>query len=129
MTTVEFVDRLRHAAPEAQQLVDEHLANFDEVLLHLLVARVRDLTIAAFDRGDQEIASRLLEAFDKGNSAGDDAVENAVAVSFVEDSQWWDPARREFIESWPEGLREEADRQRKWWASSGRPRRLGRRSR
>ena len=84
LTTTEFVDRLQHAAPAVQSLLDDHLADNGKVLLHLFVAPVRDPAIAAFDRGDQDRASRLVEAFDEGLRAGDDAV----AVSFVEDSQW-----------------------------------------
>lgn len=113
LTTKQFVDRLLEAAPEVQPLLDEHLADFDEVLPHLLVARVRDMTIEAFDGGDHELASRIVDVLDEGLRIGDESVENAVAVSFVGDTPLWDPARKRFINSWPQGLRDEAERQRK----------------
>jgi hypothetical protein len=114
LTTVEFVDRMVKSAPEVEALLDEHLADFDEVLLHLVVARVRDMAIAAFESGDRDLANRIVSVFDEGLRTGDDSVENAVAVSFVEDTQWWDPARKKFIKSWPRALRDEATRQKNW---------------
>jgi hypothetical protein len=43
---------------------------------------------------------------------GDERVENAVAVSFVEDTGWWESDMVAFVASWPTPLRAEADRQR-----------------
>lgn len=45
---------------------------------------------------------------------GDERVENAVAVSFVEDTPLWDESRHAFIERWPPALSAEAERQRNW---------------
>jgi len=50
--------------------------------------------------------------FDTGLREGDERVENAVAVSFVEDTPWWDPDRSAFIASWSPALRAEAERWR-----------------
>lgn len=111
-TKEQFVDQLLDAAPEVQPLVDEHLADFDEVLLHLLIARVRDMAIAAFDGGNRQLAGRIVAVMDEGLRHGDEGVENAVAVSFVEDTPWWDPDRKKFMESWPQALRDEAERQK-----------------
>lgn len=102
------------SAPEVQALLDEHLADFDELLLHMLVARVRDMAIAAFESGNRDLASRIVTVFDEGLRTGDESVENAVAVSFVEDTPWFDPARKKFIKSWPQALRDEAKRQKNW---------------
>lgn len=49
-----------------------------------------------------------------GLTDGNERVENAVAVSFVEDTGWWDDAMAPFIAAWPEPLRAEARRQRDW---------------
>ena len=83
MSTDDFVSLLLAVGPEVRQIYDEHLADFDEALLHLLVAKVRDLAISAFDRGDDDLSKRLVAAFDTGLRLGDDRVVNAVAVSFV----------------------------------------------
>ncbi len=112
MSTDDFVSLLLAVGPEVRQIYDEHLADFDEVLLHLLVVNVRDLMISAFDRGDDDLSKRLVAAFDTGLRLGDDRVVNAVAVSFVEDTPWSNPARDAFIASWPPGLRAEAEGQR-----------------
>jgi hypothetical protein len=121
ISTAQFVDRLVDAAPEVRLVLDEHLADSDEVLLHLFVARVRDVSIAAFDAGDRDLAGRVVGVLDEGLRLGDDRVVNAVAVSFVEDTGWWDPARDEFIDSWPAALRDEAARQMRGRGSSGLP--------
>ena len=111
VTRGEFVERLAAVAPAATQLLTEHLADNGELLLHLFVVRVRDLAIEAFESGNAGLSGALLKVLDAGLRSGDAAVENAVAVSFVEDAPLWDPDRAAFIRSWPVGLREEADRQ------------------
>ncbi|HEX7167067.1 MAG TPA: hypothetical protein VF230_08810 [Acidimicrobiales bacterium] len=107
----EFVQRLVERVPEVRPILNEHLLDNDELLLHVFVARVRDLAIDAFDSDRRGLAHRIVETFELGLHDGNEAVENAVAVSFVEDTPWWDPDRAEFIETWPTGLRNEAERQ------------------
>lgn len=94
----------------------EHLADHEEVLLHVLTARVRDRAIEEFDNGDRGVAGRIAGVYERGITEGDERVENAAAVSFVEDTPIWEPARSAFIQSWPEALRAEAERQRNWRA-------------
>ncbi len=112
MTPEDFVERLVQEVPEVRPIVEEHLADHEELLLHVLTARVRDRAISAFDQGDRDVAGRIVDVFDVGLREGDHRVENAVSVSFVEDTPLWDPARSAFIDSWPRGLSDEAERQR-----------------
>ncbi len=108
-----FVASLIEAAPEVQPVVDENLRDQDgQLLLHLLVADVRRFSIATFESGDEDLSHRLLSAIDTGLREGDEEVENAIAVSFVEDTGWWEPAMQPFIASWPHGLQGEVTRQR-----------------
>lgn len=100
--------------PEVQPVLDEHIADNDELLLHLFVARARDFAIAAFDKGNRRLSDRMVAIFERGIREGDEAVENAVAVSFVEDTPWWDTSRQAFVDSWPPALRAEVERQRNW---------------
>jgi hypothetical protein len=51
----------------------------------------------------------LLAVVHKALREGDEDAENAVAVSFVEDTGWWEPAMRTFITTWPDGLKAEAE--------------------
>jgi hypothetical protein len=114
MTADEFVQRLVEVG-EVRAILEEHLAdNEGELLLHPFVDRVRDLAIASFDTGDRALSDRIVAVFDSGLREGDDRVENAVSVSFVEDTPWWDADRQAFIASWPPALRAEAERQRNW---------------
>ena len=72
------------------------------------------MAIALFEERETEALRRLLGVMDAGLRDGDEYVVNAVAVSFVEDTPWWDEAMEPFITAWPPGLRAEAERQRRW---------------
>jgi hypothetical protein len=111
----QFVASVVAAVPEAQQVVEKHLVDQEgELLLHLLMADLMRLAIASFEQGDADLLRRLLAVIDAGLRDGDEEVENAVAVSFVENTGWWDPQMQPFIATWPAGLRAEADEQRNW---------------
>jgi hypothetical protein len=108
-----FVDEVVSTVPEAAPVVDENFRDYDgELLLHLLVADLRRFAIAAFDAGDFGTSRRLLTVVDQALADGDEALDNAICVSFVEDVGWWDPAMQPFIASWPAGLTAEVERQR-----------------
>ncbi len=112
MDTAHFVDLLLRTVPEAGDLHREHLEdNFGELLLHPLVADVRRLSFRAFEAGDRDLLRRCLEVMDAALRDGDVELENAVAVSFVEDTGWWDPDMQLFVAAWPAALRAEAERQ------------------
>lgn len=117
----DFLDELRRNAPESQEVVADHLAFNEGLLLHMLVADLRRLAIAMFERGESGSLDRLLSVLDRSLLEGDDSLENAVAVSFVEDTGWWDPAMSAFMNAWPAGLAAEAERQRNWRPTPGVP--------
>lgn len=113
ITREEFVAALREAGPEVTAIIDENLAaQAGEILLHPLVADLRRLAINLFELEDSDDLDRLLAALGQGLTEGDPEVENAVAVSFVEDTGWWDQSMSAFIAAWPSGLRAEVERQR-----------------
>lgn len=112
LTTSDFVELLLDRVPEFQPVLDEHLADFEgEVLLTLLVADARRMAIEAFDRGDRDLSDRMVNVVDEGFRRGDVTVEDAIAVCFIEDTPSWDRARRKFIQSWPQAMRDEVERQ------------------
>lgn len=109
MTTEEVVSRLVDSCPETQPIVDEHLEDFDnEILLHLLIVDVRRFAIAAFEAGSLEVLTTCLGVVATGMSDGDDDVQNAIGVSFVEDTLPCDPAMQSYIATWPEALQNAA---------------------
>jgi len=117
LSASEFLASLTEAVPEAQPVVEEHLADqAGELLLHLLMGDLRRLAITTFEQGDADLLRRLLAVIDAGLREGDEYVENAVAVSFVEDTGWWEPETRPFIATWPSALQAEVDRQKSWRA-------------
>ena len=79
------------------------------------------MAIAMFERGESDSLARLLGVLDRSLLEGDEDVENAVAVSFVEDTGWWDPEMGPFMSVWPAGLMAEAERQRQWRPSADAP--------
>lgn len=115
LTAQDFVELLTAACPKARGIVDEHLRDNDnEVLLHLLVADIRRFAIERFEVHDTTTLKQCLDVMSTGLTDGDDHVENAVAVCFVEDTGWWDPEMKPFMAAWPSPLVAEAKRQREW---------------
>ncbi len=114
MTADDFLAALAIEVPETQQVVKDHLKDNGQLLLHLLTADLRRSAIDAFASGHPEVLGRLLALIDRALRDGVDDVNNAMAVSFVEDTGWWDPAMQPFIEAWHLGLQAEVDRQRNW---------------
>jgi hypothetical protein len=114
LTADEFVAQLVETCPGFRPCLDEHLQDNEEVLLHLLVADVLRFAISKFEESSEDDLARCLAAVATGLTDGDEQVENAVAVSFVEDTGWWDDTMAPFIATWPEPLKAEAQRQRAW---------------
>ncbi|WP_193610394.1 DUF7674 family protein [Nocardioides lijunqiniae] len=113
MRSADFVDLVIERVPEAEPKVRENFADNDgELLLHLLMSDLLRLAVSWFDQGMVDPLERLLAAVDGGLAEGDDYVKGAVAVSFVDDTGWWESSTQPFIEAWPAGLQAEVDRQR-----------------
>lgn len=113
LTRETFVVGLLNAVPEARGIVGEHTDDFDgDVLLHLLVADVRRFTLSAWERGDEAVTARSLTFLDDALREGDNDVQGAVTVSFVEDIGWWDESVQAFLQMWPPTLSAEVERQR-----------------
>lgn len=115
LTGSDFVELLTTACPETQSIIAEHLDDHgNELLLHLLIADIRRFTVDRFNADDTATLRRCLDAVSTGLTEGDQHLENAVAVSFVEDTGWWDREMQPFMAEWPAPLVAEAERQREW---------------
>ena len=112
LTATDLLDTLAAEVPETQPVVGQHLQDNGGLLLHLLTADLRRYAIQSFEAGQRDVVGRLLAVIDDALREGTEDVQNAMAVSFVEDTGWWDPAMQPFIETWPEGLQAEARIQR-----------------
>jgi len=110
---IQFLDALR-ADDDTRRILEEHIADNDEVLAPLLVGDLRRRAEELYARGDDDQLSALLEILNSALRDGDEYLNNAVAVSFVEDARIWDPTVQSFVESWPRDLTVEAERQRRW---------------
>jgi hypothetical protein len=109
-----FIDELRTLGPAVERLIRDNDDPQDGgVLLHTLVSDVYRWCVDAFERGRTEELDRCLRLLAEGLRCGTEELENAVAVSFVEMCEWWDPATLPFRRTWPLPLREELDRQRR----------------
>lgn len=119
LRTADLIERVAALGPRVRPIVEEHLATYDgEVLLHVLMADLRRWAVATFYNLYDDAAVRsLLLVLEEALRAGDDAVVNAVAVSFVLDACPEDPRLAPFVETWPAGLRAEVRRRRE--AGSG----------
>jgi hypothetical protein len=112
MTPPDFVAQVRAADPRLSAVVEEHLADNDQLLLHLLVADLRREAEAAHAADDVELRDQVLALMDSAMAGGDAATRDAVAISFVEDSGWWEPDRADYFTCWPQAFRLELSRQR-----------------
>jgi hypothetical protein len=113
LTASEFVTALTAKVPEATTTLSEHLAEQEgELLLHLLAGDLRLLALDWFRAGRTDALGRLLSVMERGLRDGDEYVENAVAVSFVEDLGWWEPGMQPFIKVLPGALVAEVERLR-----------------
>lgn len=115
MSAEEFVGRVRTLSPEFRFIVERHREQYaGEVLLHVLMAELRRWSVSTFyNLYDDAAVLALLELLDHGLRFGDGQVENAVAVSFIQDACTWNPRVADFVSAWPGGLRAEANRQQR----------------
>lgn len=101
MSSREFFGILRHADPSVPPIITEHLDDYDEHLIHLLMSDVLRLAVLQFAAGETEASARILKAVERGLAEGDHSVVNAVVVSFVENVGFGPGESPEFIASWP----------------------------
>lgn len=85
-TTAEsFVQQLLRRVPELKKAYDEHMADPDGLLPHVLFGDVTRFAIAQADQPrSRDLLLRLLEHMESGLAEGSDEVQELVAVSFVE---------------------------------------------
>ncbi len=106
----DFLQELAVAVPESGDVVAEHLADNDGLLLHLLLGDLLRMTIDTYNAGDVRVTDRLLAFVDWCLRMGDDYVSNAVAVSFVENFGVLPGESDALLERWPSPLRAELGR-------------------
>jgi len=113
MSQERFVDVVVKECPEARRLVEARIREWDgEIVLDVIVADLRRLALAMFEAHETEALSRCLGVVATGLIHGDGNVHDAVAVSFVEGTPWWDTRMLPFIASWPVVLQAESERRR-----------------
>jgi hypothetical protein len=111
ITRESFVDELLAVVPESGASVEGHLDDMQgEPLLHLLMSDLLRLSVRTFADGQHELTQRLLHYVDRCLREGDDAVRNAVAVSFVEDFGAYPGESNALLATWPPTLRQELGR-------------------
>ena len=93
IATSDLFAQIVEAAPGFRSTVEEHLAGNDELLPHVLMGDCGRF-VASYFTGAQTIASgptderelqSVLSVLDRAMIEGDEATQNVVAVSFVED--------------------------------------------
>ena len=110
LTRDTWLPSLSTAVPEFQSVIDDHLAFNGEILDHLLFADLARFVLEAHATGQPELVDRILSWLDLALRTGDDAVQNLVSVSFVENIPGFESENLPFIETWPPALRVDADR-------------------
>ena len=101
----DFLEELSVAVPESGDLVAEHLADNDGLLLHLLMSDLMRLSVSSYAAGEVAVTDRLLAFIDWCLRTGDEYVANAVGVSFVEDFGAGRGESDALLKRWPPALR------------------------
>ena len=78
-TTEEFCESLVSTCPELQDLLIEHISDYDELLPNVFLGEVTRHLLA---NGKGRV--RIVEHLNNSLSSGESDVENLIAVSFVE---------------------------------------------
>lgn len=115
MTVELFAERLAAEVPEARPVLTQHGQDDGGLLPHLLMPDLVRLCDSAWVAADEDVLRRCLRLLDQALGEGDERVRDAVAVSFVEASTWYQPTKREYVATWPARLRAEAEAQRVHW--------------
>jgi hypothetical protein len=106
----DFLQELAIAVPESDEVVAEHVAANDGLLLHLLLSDLMRMTVSRYAAGDVAVTDRLLEFVDWCLRTGDEYVANAVSVSFVEHFGAHEGESDALLQRWPPALRAELGR-------------------
>ena len=111
MGGAEFVEELLATVPQAAGAVEDSCADDGTVLVHLLLPDLNRLTVSAFHADDLDLTARVLALVGRGLVEGDEYLENAVAVSFVEHFGAGEGETEDLLALWPRPLRDELTRQ------------------
>jgi hypothetical protein len=117
MTADEFMAELDRRVPEAAELVRDQLGFMEVPHLHLLLPELLRMATELYASGQTETLARLQNLVAEGMAHGDEDVENAVAVSFVEHLGAFLLETPAFIAQLPQPLLGELRRQKDEWAS------------
>ncbi len=109
-STGDLLRDLRAAHPAVDRLVAAHLADYDEVLPHVLMA---DITRWLVAEGPD---ARVLEVLEHHATAGDADVQNVIGISFVENLMWENAAVRSALGP---NLAAELKRMEEWKPDTG----------
>ncbi len=104
-------ERLLEAIPEFSPLFVEHLEDFEEVLLVTLFDTFTSFVLNARRTADTPLVNRCLHFLAAGVGSGDEEIHHLIANSFIEAVCPWDREMSEFVATWPDALRLEAQRQ------------------
>lgn len=110
ITYATVVDHLLTAVPGFEDVYERHLSLYDEVLPHVLFGEFTRFLVEAHTSGRSETVDRGLRFLESALRDGDALVKSLVSASFVENCL---DSPDGFVDSWPQGLRDELGRQRR----------------
>jgi hypothetical protein len=104
-------EHLIEAVPDFVPIVDAHLEDYERVAPDRLFETLATFVFDARQCGEHFLVAKCLAVLDTAMASGDPQVRQLVASSFVQTIGPWDPNQAEFIQTWPDRLRQEAIRQ------------------
>ncbi len=101
-------ERLLEAIPEFRPLFDEHLEDFEEVLTGTLFDTFTNFVLDARRSDATALVARCLEFLAAAVASGDEEIRHLIASTFIETVGPWDPNMSDFVDTWPQALRQQA---------------------
>ncbi|MGH9001781.1 MAG: HNH endonuclease signature motif containing protein, partial [Acidimicrobiia bacterium] len=101
---------LLESVPEFRRLLDEHLEDFEEVLIGTLFETFTSFVLDARRTADVPLVRRCPEFLAAAVDSGDEAIQRLIASAFIEAVGPWNPETSDFVATWPDSLRREAER-------------------
>jgi len=82
MTSEQFIQKMVAAFPEVKSIHDQHQADNDELLPHVLMGDVTRYVISQTENKSTPVITKLLDFFEQ--TLDDEEIEELISVSFVE---------------------------------------------
>ena len=114
-----LVEHLRREVPETRPAIEAEEWRLGFAPPMRVCERVADVALDAYRSGDPDLGLRIATALVGGlDETSEVFASNCVAIGFLENDGWHEPAMQPFIDEWPEAMRTELREQQAHMAAA-----------